>query len=98
MEEIKDQAYFKALARKLMFELTDEEAADIVQEFKTLCVQLQLLEAIDTTGVEPMVYPFETPTVYLREDEENHTISQEEALSNASKVVQGHFSVPRVVK
>ncbi|MBP3398741.1 MAG: Asp-tRNA(Asn)/Glu-tRNA(Gln) amidotransferase subunit GatC [Erysipelotrichaceae bacterium] len=98
MEEIKDQAYFKALARKLMFELTDEEADDIVQEFKTLCVQLQLLEAIDTTGVEPMVYPFETPTVYLREDEENHTISQEEALSNASKVVQGHFSVPRVVK
>ena len=98
MEEIKDQAYFKALARKLMFELKDEEADDIVQEFKTLCVQLQLLEAIDTTGVEPMVYPFETPTVYLREDEENHTISQEEALSNASKVVQGHFSVPRVVK
>lgn len=98
MEEIKDQAYFKALARKLMFELTDEEADDIAQEFKTLCVQLQLLEAIDTTGVEPMVYPFETPTVYLREDEENHTISQEEALSNASKVVQGHFSVPRVVK
>ena len=98
MEDIKDQAYFKALARKLMFELTDEEADDIAQEFKTLCVQLQLLEAIDTTGVEPMVYPFETPTVYLREDEENHTISQEEALSNASKVVQGHFSVPRVVK
>ena len=98
MEEIKDQAYFKALARKLMFELTDEEADDIVQEFKTLCVQLQLLEAIDTTGVEPMVYPFETPTVYLREDEENHTISQEEALSNASKVVQGHCSVHRVVK
>ena len=70
MEDIKDQAYFKALARKLMFELTDEEADDMAQEFKTLCVQLQLLEAIDTTGVEPMVYPFETPTVYLIECDE----------------------------
>jgi len=98
MEAIKDQAYFKALAHKLMFDLTDEEAEDIVKEFKALNVQLQYLEAIDTTGVEPMVYPFETPTSYLREDEDNHTITQEEALSNGPKVVQGHFSVPKVVK
>ncbi|MBQ4343085.1 MAG: Asp-tRNA(Asn)/Glu-tRNA(Gln) amidotransferase subunit GatC [Erysipelotrichaceae bacterium] len=98
MEEIKDQAYFKELAHRLMFDLSDEEALDIVKEFKTLCSQLELLEAIDTTGVEPMVYPFEAPTVYLRDDEEEHVISQEEALSNAQKVVQGHFSVPKVVK
>ena len=98
MEEIKDQAYFRKLARALMFDLSDEEAADIVHEFETLCSQLKLLEAIDTTGVEPMVYPFETPTVYLREDVEDHTISQEEAMVNAVKSVQGHFSVPKVVK
>ena len=52
METIKDKAYFKGLANRLMFDLSDEEALDIVKEFKTLCSQLELLEAIDTTGVE----------------------------------------------
>lgn len=98
MESNRDQTYFKELAKRLMFELSDEEADDIVKEFKTLCQQLELLESIDTTGVEPMVYPFESPTTYLRDDDEVHTISQEDALLNAGKVVQGHFSVPKVVK
>ena len=65
METIKDKAYFKGLANRLMFDLNDEEATSIVDEFATLCQQFELMEAIDTTGVEPMVYPFETPTVYL---------------------------------
>ena len=98
METIKDKTYFKGLANRLMFDLNDEEATSIVDEFATLCQQLELLEAVDTTGVEPMVYPFETPTVYLRDDEEDHTISQEQAMANATKSLQGHFSVPKVVK
>ena len=98
METIKDKAYFKGLANRLMFDLSDEEATSIVDDFATLCQQFELLEAIDTTGVEPMVYPFETPTVYLREDVEDHTISQQQAMANATKSVQGHFSVPKVVK
>ena len=55
MEEIKDPAYFKELAHRLMFDLSDAEAADIAAEFETLNKQLRLLESIDTTGVEPMV-------------------------------------------
>ncbi len=98
METNRDQAYFKNLAKRLMFEITDTEADEIVDEFNTLCRQLELLEAVDTKDVEPMVYPFEAPTAYLRDDEDVHTISQEDALLNAGKVVQGHFSVPKVVK
>ena len=73
MEEIKDPAYFKELAHRLMFDLSDAEAADIAAEFETLNKQLRLLESIDTTGVEPMVYPFETrwPT---RRKSENATL------------------------
>ena len=96
MEEIKEPAYFKELAHRLMFDLSDAEAADIAAEFETLNKQLRLLESIDTTGVEPMVYPFETPTSYLREDVVDHVISC--ALANAPKVRECHIVVPKVVK
>ncbi len=94
----KDTAYFKQLAKNILFELNEEEAQDIQKEFETLIKQLSLLEVIDTTKVEPMVYPFEEETSFLREDEANHTVSQSEAIGNALKTKQGHFSVPRVVK
>lgn len=48
MEEIKEPAYFKELAHRLMFDLSDAEAADIAAEFETLNKQLRLLESIDT--------------------------------------------------
>ena len=98
MEETKDPAYLKELAHRLMFDLSDEEAADIAAEFETLNKQLTLLESIDTTGVEPMVYPFEMPTSYLREDVVDHLIPREAALANAPKVRECHIVVPKVVK
>lgn len=98
MEAIKDPAYFKKLARQLMFDLSEEEVKDIIEEFETLTKQMELLDRIDTTGVEEMVYPFETPTVFLREDETSHVISQDEALSNVNNARDGHFVVPKVVK
>lgn len=98
MEEKKEAAYFKQLAKKLMFDLSDNEAEDIAKEFTTLNQQLTLLESIDTTQVQPMVYPFEQPTTFLRKDEVSHVVSQEEALCNAKQVREGHILVPKVVK
>lgn len=97
MEKI-DASSIKVLARNLMFELTDEEVIDIIEEFETLNKQLEFLEAIDTTGVKEMIYPFEEATSYLREDVVDHVITQEEVLNNAKDSKQGHFVVPKVVK
>lgn len=36
MEEKKDATYFKQLAHQLMFDLSDEEAENIVNEFDVL--------------------------------------------------------------
>lgn len=96
--EKKDAAYFKKLAHNLMFELNDQEAQELVEEFETLTKQFALLEAIDTTGVEEMIYPFEEETSFIREDVVSNVISQKEALANAPKAKQGHFVVPKVVK
>ena len=89
---------YRKLAHQLMFDLSDEEVELLDKEFDTLLKQIDLLDTIDTDNVEPMVYPFEAPTIFLREDEVSHVVSQEDALSNVKKQRAGHILVPKVVK
>lgn len=98
MEEKKDRAYFRRLANQLMFDLSDEEADAIVREFGTLEGQMSLMDAVNTDGVEEMVYPFEDDTYFLREDKADHVITQDEAMANVDKKLEGHFVLPKVVK
>ena len=92
IKEIKD------LAGRLMFTLSDEEAQLIVDEFELLDKKLSILNEIDTENVEEMIYPFDVETSFLREDEVSHVLDKELALSNATKVKEGHIVVPKVVK
>lgn len=98
MEEIKDREYFKKLAHQLMFDLSDKEADSIVKEFGQLEKQMSLLDKVNTDGVEEMIYPFEEPTSFLREDEVSNVITQAEAMKNVTKNLEGHFVLPKVVK
>ena len=93
-----DKKAIKEYAEHLMFKLSDDEIDSIDKDFEVLNAQLDLLNHIDTEGVEEMIYPFEVKTSYLREDIGDHVISQEEALKNAPKVKEGHIVVPKVVK
>lgn len=97
MEEYSKE-YFKKLANQIMFDLSDEEVSELQEDFKTLTKQMELLNQIDTEDVEPMVYPFEAETYYMREDEVTNQITQEEALLNAPKKQDGQIVVPKVVK
>ncbi len=92
-----DANYFKNLAHQLRFDLSDDEANDIAYEFDVLIQQMALLDKIDTEGVEEMVYPFEAPTHFLREDVVDHVLSQEEALKNAPDQKNGFFVTKKVV-
>lgn len=96
--EFMDQAYFKKLANQLMFDLSEEEISELQEEFEILQKQIQLLDVIDTEGVEEMVYPFAMETTFLREDEVQDVLSREDALCNAKSVMAGHVHVPKVVK
>ena len=98
MNEIKDRTYFKKLAHQLMFDLSDEVADSIVVEFTSLEKQMSLLEAIDTENVEEMIYPFEEETTFLRDDVVTNVISQDDAVANVTKKIEGHFILPKVVK
>lgn len=90
--------YFRKLANDLRFDLSNEEIEDLKKDFVEVEKQVQLFETIDTSDVEPMVYPFETPTTYLREDIVDEVLSQEDAMKNVKDVRMGHVHVPKVVK
>ena len=98
MVENKNREYFQKLANQLMFNLSNEEADELVSEFGTLEQQFALMEEINTDGVEEMIYPFEEPTTYIRQDEPDHVISQDDAMRNVTKKLEGHFVLPKVVK
>lgn len=97
MKEI-NEAYLKKLARDLMFELNDQEVKELEVEFHDLLALIESFDAINTDGVERMIYPFEDETTFIREDVVTHVISQEDALANAAKTKAGHIHVPKVVK
>ena len=88
----------QVLANDLMFSVNDDEIKDIIQEFDSLDKMIGFFDSIDTSSVEEMIYPIDIETTYLREDIEDHRLSQEDALSNVKKVKQGHIVVPKVVK
>lgn len=90
--------YFRKLANDLRFDLSDAEIENLKKDFIAVEEQVELFDAVDTDGVEPMVYPFETPTVFLREDEVGEVLSQQDALANVKDVRMGHVHVPKVVK
>ena len=97
MEEFSAE-YFKTLAHDIMFDLKDDEVSELQDEFKVLLQQIELLDGIDTEGVEEMIYPFEAETTFLREDTVDNVISQDAALANVKSVKAGHVHVPKVVK
>ena len=47
---------FKDLANQLRFSLSDAEAQDIKNEFDVLIDQMDLLNKIDTEGIEPIAH------------------------------------------
>ena len=85
--------YFHKLANDLKFDLSDEEIEELKKDFVAVEEQVSLFEKVDTEGVEPMVYPFEAPTTFLRD-----VLTQEEALTNVKDARMGHVHVPKVVK
>ncbi len=88
----------KKLANQVMFELSDSECEELQEDFETYLRQLDLLNKINTDDVEEMVYPFETPTTFIRDDKNTHTISQEDAMKNVPHSSENYVVVPKVVK
>ena len=86
-------------ARKLMFEMNDEEYTTLQQEFEVILKQMNLISKIDNIyNVEPMTYPFELNNIELREDKINNELETKEVLINVSEQENNQIKVPKVVE
>ena len=87
----------KKLGLKTMFNISDEEMPELVEEYDIFMNHVSVLEKIDTTGVVPVAYPYEIETSFLREDNPVDVISLEDVLANAKSVQENQIKVPKVV-
>ena len=86
-------------ASKLFFTMNDSEYETLLKEFDIVYKQINIISARpDVDKVEPMTFPFDVGTSYLREDETEEPLSQEDVLRNAKDVEDGQIIIPRVVK
>ena len=75
---------------------TDEEKASVQQDLQKMVAFVEQLNAVDTTGVEPLLHMGGAVNV-LREDEVVQLFSRKEALSNAPLKDEQFFKVPKVI-
>ncbi|MBQ9255625.1 MAG: Asp-tRNA(Asn)/Glu-tRNA(Gln) amidotransferase subunit GatC [Acidaminococcaceae bacterium] len=90
----KDVKYIAGLSR---LESSESEMPKITEQFNQILNYADILEKVDTTGIEPT---FSILPLYnvLREDEPRPGVTHEEALENAPAVHNDGFKVPRVIE
>ena len=80
----------ESLAKKLMFEMNDDEYETLEKEFDVILKQMDLIGNIkDIDKVEPMTFPFdlELNDDYLREDVYNNEITFDDMKINVKDYV-----------
>ena len=78
-------------------ELTEEEKEQAGRDMERMLDYIDQLNELDTEGVEPMSHVFAASNVF-REDEVENDDQREQMLSNAPKVKDGSFQVPKTVE
>lgn len=87
----------KKLANQLMFDYDESQSKEIEGEFEIFKEHLKILDRIDTSDVQEMIYPIDCETTYLRDDVAEHFLSTEELFKSSDKVVENHLVIPKVV-
>jgi len=90
----KQVEYIAHLAR---LELSEEEKEKYTKQLDQILEFVAKLNEINTEKVEPTSHAVKISNVF-RKDEAKPSFSQEEALSNAPEVEEGHFKVKKVIE
>ena len=94
-ERITDETmeYVEILAK---LELTEEERAQAKADMSRMLDYIDMLNQLDTEGVEPMSHVFPVHNVF-REDVVTNGDGREETLANAPQRKEDTFEVPRTI-
>ena len=88
----------KDAANRLLFDLSAQEYQTLYGEFDILLKQMRLIGNVEGVDeAEPMTFPFECTTSFLREDEPEEPLRKEDVLRNAGNVQDGQIKLPKVV-
>ena len=77
--------------------LTEAEVEQMRDELTTLLDEVRVVQAVDTTGVEPTGHAVEVDTV-MREDKPGPSMTVDEALANAPRRERDYIRVRAVIE
>lgn len=86
------------LSKDMMFELSEAEIEDVYEASAHFLKQVEVLHAIDVSGIDVMSYPNEHETAWMRSDDQPVVIDQSKAFANAPRVEGDYFEVVKVVQ
>ena len=84
------------LARLARLALTDSELDSFASQLDAILAHVSQIQAVDVTDVEPTGNPLKDVNV-TRPDTVEPCLTQDEALAQAPKAVDGRFGVPRIL-
>lgn len=86
-------------AHRLLFDMSNEEYDTLLEEFDWIIKQMSVIgEHAEIDQYEPMIFPFECTTTFMREDIPDQPLPREEALRNANHKAGGQIKLPKVVQ
>ncbi len=86
--------YLESLAR---ITLTEDEEKKVGKELQDILTYIDMLNELDTDGVEAMSHAFPITNV-LRKDEVKDSMTPDEIVANAPESQDGMFVVPKTVE
>ena len=84
------------LARLARLALTEDELDSFAGQLDAILSHVSQIQAVDVTDVEPTGNPLKDVNV-TRPDTVEPCLTQDEALAEAPKAVEGRFAVPRIL-
>lgn len=89
----------KDAAHRLLFDMSDKEYETLLSEFDIIIKQMSVIGSnSEIDKYEPMTFPFEVTTSYLRDDVPTAPLTRDEALRNANHKAGGQIKLPKVVQ
>lgn len=89
----------KDAANRLLFDMSESEYKTLLGEFDVVTKQMDIIGSNkEIDKYEPMTFPFECTTSFLREDVPEEPLPREEALRNSKRKVGGQIKLPKVVQ
>ena len=84
------------LARLARLSLTDSELDSFAGQLDAILGHVSQIQAVDVTDVEPTDNPLKSVNI-TRPDAVEPCLTQDQAMAQAPKAVDGRFAVPRIL-